>query len=651
MKLTSVSIENYRSIDEPIVLDFTKAEKSCYFAFGINETGKSSTLKACALLDEDYRSKYKWAKDCFKENKREGKITEIDYYFDLNAEELGEVKKILEPSIPEDLFSQIKGVRYYLEGDTDDSFNSGFLFTFKDDTKTTGYFRRKKVVKPAETPTPENAETPNEGGEKMSDVLAETPRFILLEKEIPDAEKENYESIDELNYGMGAVLSHLVDDDFVEEKLPRVIFWDSSSRYLINGTIDLNAFKEKPTEVSVPLFNMFKFIKLDKDSIKSEIDASLKEPTDRHKLATDLSQATTKHLNKIWKEHEIEAQVTIEASGACDVHFADKDANTNFFEMQDRSDGFQRFISFILTLSAENLNEELENTLILLDEPEVHLHPSGIEYLKDELLNISTNNNYILAASHSIFLVDKKCLERHITVKKIAGRTSISYVDPNNPFQEEVIFRALNTSIYELIQPLSIIFEGSIDSDIFHAVKHKFRSELTGLVNIGGIGATGATEVKKYEKFFKGNLMVQAMALFDSDDEGRKELDVLKAGNLFNDNAFELKDMYDIGKRVFTLEDLLPKDIVLETAKSIHKSEFAGIDETKPILEEIKRLKHELGITDDKKMESLKSKIAKAVLRETDSHVLSKEKFKTKYENYYNFLEGLETKISTLQRN
>jgi predicted ATP-dependent endonuclease of OLD family len=44
---------------------------------------------------------------------------------------------------------------------------------------------------------------------------------------------------------------------------------------------------------------------------------------------------------------------------------------------------------------------ETLNKVILLDEPETHLHPSGQKYLRNELLKIS-ENNLVIYATHSI---------------------------------------------------------------------------------------------------------------------------------------------------------------------------------------------------------------------------------------------------------
>jgi AAA15 family ATPase/GTPase len=54
------------------------------------------------------------------------------------------------------------------------------------------------------------------------------------------------------------------------------------------------------------------------------------------------------------------------------------------FEVDKRSDGFKQFVSIILNLSIENETGVLNNKVILLDEPETHLHPSGQKYLRNE---------------------------------------------------------------------------------------------------------------------------------------------------------------------------------------------------------------------------------------------------------------------------
>jgi predicted ATP-dependent endonuclease of OLD family len=53
----------------------------------------------------------------------------------------------------------------------------------------------------------------------------------------------------------------------------------------------------------------------------------------------------------------------------------------------------------------------------LIDEPEVHLHPSGIRWMLEELLEIG-KNNYLFISTHSDFMLDKDTKERHFLLTK-----------------------------------------------------------------------------------------------------------------------------------------------------------------------------------------------------------------------------------------
>ena len=59
--------------------------------------------------------------------------------------------------------------------------------------------------------------------------------------------------------------------------------------------------------------------------------------------------------------------------------------------------------------------KRLSNILLLLDEPETHLHPQAQRYLTNELIEItkrSDENNVIYFATHSNHMIDKEHVER-----------------------------------------------------------------------------------------------------------------------------------------------------------------------------------------------------------------------------------------------
>lgn len=82
MKIKSITIENYRSIKDTIVLNVVPIiGKQTFMLLGINESGKSNILEAIALLDEDRDSDY--GRDCHSKNEDNKKNISISYELDI----------------------------------------------------------------------------------------------------------------------------------------------------------------------------------------------------------------------------------------------------------------------------------------------------------------------------------------------------------------------------------------------------------------------------------------------------------------------------------------------------------------------------------------------------------------------------------------
>lgn len=142
---------------------------------------------------------------------------------------------------------------------------------------------------------------------------------------------------------------------------------------------------------------------------------------------------------------------------------------------------------------------QLENTLLLIDEPEIGLHPSGARYLKDELIKIS-EQNYVVYSTHSIFMVDKENVGRHLLIKKQNEVTVVAEVTQSNFVDEEVIYNALNYSIFENLKEVNILFEGWRDKKLFQVAldgaqktynKLKGEFQKIGVANLQGVKDVG----------------------------------------------------------------------------------------------------------------------------------------------------------------
>lgn len=530
MTIKSIIIRNFRSIDE-LKLD-TKSidKKNCSILLGKNESGKSNILNAISLLDKD--RPYDYNTDCNKDAKK--KNEKIGVIFELGYDKAW-YEKEFSKKIPSEL---IYTTSIQKRIDINKAGRRDYFYVYLEENELFGkYVISKTNVLEKISDIYSGTEEINEGN-----IAILLPGYQLATKgEVEGLIEAEFESIFESN-------------------MPILIYWEHSSKYLINEPINLKIFKDD-LSISIPLKNIFHIAGISDKEIRSRIEFAMENYEERAELSQILSEEITKYINRIWSEHKININVVIESDFNCIVNVEDKDYNRPKYTMGQRSDGFKQFISILLNLSAENKVSILKNKLILLDEPEVHLHPSGIKYLRDELLKISENNNLIIA-THSTYMVDKINLNRHFSVSKDKSLTKISQIEENNPYEEEVIYESLGTSIFEFISPTMLIFEGKTDKDIFDAFSYKFRTELSSK-NISAISANSVDNIPKYVKFFSGEL-VKGFVIVDSDKAGRDSLKLIRKENdNFNKtNTFEIKDLVSSTKNDMTLEDLFPKDII-----------------------------------------------------------------------------------------
>lgn len=230
-----------------------------------------------------------------------------------------------------------------------------------------------------------------------------TPGFLLQISEIKDKEKRP------------VIEKKLLE--YVKEKAQKSVFWTAEKRYLISAPVSLSEFASSPDSVSVPLKNSFLLAGI--TDIPAAINKLTGDSTEVEYLEELLGEAVTKHITNRWPGHPIQITFSI-VDGKIHFHVRDTKVKAKAKTADQRSDGFKQFVSFLLTVSAENINEELSNTLLLLDEPETHLHPKAQENLLAELVKISSrgNNNVVIFATHSVFMIDKDNLSRNYKVFK-----------------------------------------------------------------------------------------------------------------------------------------------------------------------------------------------------------------------------------------
>ncbi|AFV22844.1 hypothetical protein Mpsy_0635 [Methanolobus psychrophilus R15] len=602
MLLKKVTIDNFRSIEylEIDILEIAGCKLHTFF--GINESGKSNILKAISLLNPQATIQYE--SDCNKSAIKQGKPIEIRFIFEVTKEDDF-------PKIINSMDNQFK------IADTFEPLKIEKTIFYKENSTREEYYR----INPSEL-----VNNITKDGFNSKNTALNIVTFIVAAADIVN--KQNIEKC--INANAKALIDSIV---------PEVIFWEPSEKYLIVNPVNLEQFKQNP-DVSIPLKHIFNLAGYDKENTAKNVKRIQVNADVRAEFEYELSKNITDHINRIWPEHSINIRVRLENHDLCQISVEDKDTERLKFNMNQRSDGFKQFISILLSLSVENATKQLQNKVILLDEPERSLHPGSIKCLRDELLRIA-ENNIVLVSSHSIYMVDKKNLNRHYTVTKDKSKTHVEQVNSDNPIQDEVIYNALGTSIFELIEPNMLIFEGRSDKDIFDAFTKKLAEEIKP-ARVQTISATGADQIPKYMKFFH-NKLIKGFVLVDSDREGKSALkSILQQDSEFTNSVFELKNLVEIGKDDATLEDILPQNLVISCAQGLYEVSFDSPN-GESILNYIKSVKEKKSIKSDWKLEQLKEDIVHSVLE--DVQKMDVAELKEKYAQYIQLVLNLHSKI------
>lgn len=584
MIITKVIIENFKSIKE-IEIPFDKVGNSFTKIFvGINESGKSNVLEALSLFNPPTSKKFSF--DDYCNQKMENSLS-CDIHFSLSLED--NEKDCLQDYINNNCISSEYKIDFSISNVTktvslskDDS-----IFTFQYDfdvkvNKEDLYITKQKTA-----------------GRDIISVVGESQKTSSYEL----LTNENFNK-----YLKDSIESYFSDNE------PSVSFWKPSNEYLLSDA-NLNEFK-KNVALNKPLSNIFKLSGYeDAESIKRAVD-NISSDRSRSRLVSKLNGSLNEYINKVWSNN-IDLIIEITETGRFSLLIKDKGKDNihDRFSITERSQGAQHFLSLILSLSLETQNHERKNELILIDEPEVHLHPSGIRDLAKELLKIG-QDNYVFIATHSPFMVDKNPShrERHFIVKKNKKAiTELERVkDSDNLVDDEVLRDAFGIDVYrDLLNPYSILVEGASDKIILQKAFNCIGKNNIGVTNGHGSNITTLASKLNYD-----NLPV--IVVLDDDESGLKDKkDILKIGGVYSENnVFTIRDL--VGEIVpqGTIEDTLDNEFLRKQFEKFYNETYEEdlvgfkLESTQPIIKQITEFLKEKKVFNKWNMDAFKKVIS-----------------------------------------
>ena len=243
--------------------------------------------------------------------------------------------------------------------------------------------------------------------------------------------------------------------------LPKIIYFDTIN--LVKDRIDLDSLMDESKDSRTER-NLLKIGRIEDPSVIFE------DSTRGRRATEETSREITRRIQEVWTQ-EPSLEIILRVNGK-QLYIDFSDETTVYDTPKTRSLGFLWYLSFYINFIATTEEGKANEYLFLLDEPGLHLHPSGQKDLTQLLENLSQKNQLIYT-THSPFMIDRNHPQRVRVVVKNENGTQVD----NEAYREN--WRPLRQSIGLTVGDLfffsnkGIVLEIPTKSNLFGKSKKK----------------------------------------------------------------------------------------------------------------------------------------------------------------------------------
>jgi predicted ATP-dependent endonuclease of OLD family len=551
MELINVEINNYRSI-ENVKLDFDNDTK---VFLGISETGKSNMLKALSVIDQNYK--------CVNEDVR------FNISFDIKANVRYRVKFSNEEKAA---IVEVLRVKSRYLNDIDKIFinksgsfvkiydlisdNSMITVDLRNGKRTIDDFfvndnldidsKINKIISPSVLYHSNNVYSSS----------VELGTIFSSDSYRPNTETTNAEVKDVIDF-----FYKILNNDYVSSITANVLYWKYDSKYVLPSEILAAEFTNKP-DICIPLKNMFELAGVSDISNEYNNCKNSGNPFAWKNLLDKISNKVNRFIKEKWKAIPGNTKIKLEESGN-NILISVKDAKNNF-GMSSRSDGYKRFITFLLIISMQNKTNKLNNCLILIDSPDLEIDVPSQRFLKKELIELG-KKNYVFYSTHSPYMIDNSNIERNYIVSKKNEITSIKIADDSNDYDDAIILNSLGTTLFDNVNDINVAFEGYTDEKLFDVGKTFIKADNKRKIDkLGRCQFGGLKNINSFASIWELVCRTKKCIICIDNDEKAVE----KKGNYLNKNLDEIceitsySNFVDSSRKIETAEDFLTADYI-----------------------------------------------------------------------------------------
>ncbi len=206
----------------------------------------------------------------------------------------------------------------------------------------------------------------------------------------------------------------------------------------------------------------------------------------------------TKHLKKLGYSWNVELKHA--NSNTYEIILVKIEEHTKF-SLHQASSGEKEILNFLLGIFAYNI----KNGLIIVDEPEVHLHPKWQSLLLDLFFDLAelTQNQFIFS-THSPIFINQTTISKIVRVYKSSGKSTIKNFVKSNFNETKDLLHIINSHNNEKIffADKVILVEGITDrifwEQLINIYKKAENSEIIEVLEVHG-----KINLEKYRKFLE----------------------------------------------------------------------------------------------------------------------------------------------------
>ncbi|NTZ47763.1 DUF2813 domain-containing protein [Lelliottia aquatilis] len=170
-------------------------------------------------------------------------------------------------------------------------------------------------------------------------------------------------------------------------------------------------------------------------------------------------------------------------------------------------------IQYLARIKSESLTKKKPNIILLIDEPELYLHPTAVELLREALLVLSENGYQVIITTHSGLMITSKQARVAVLVRKnrelcthtrktLKQAIAEKMDDPKEAHHFDKIFSLTNSSQI-LFSEKVIIVEGKTELRVIAPIYKFLTGRSLGADKISLLSIDGKTAIKRTKEILE----------------------------------------------------------------------------------------------------------------------------------------------------